>query len=402
MVDLETRFRPLGRSLVLATALAGALAAGAGAAFLDNCGPFTDVPLALCPYVSELYFLGITVGTSATTFSPDAPLTRGQASVFVAKSFDQSVARSSRRAALNQWWTSAPQYSLGLALTHVPFNSLGGLASDGADVWAASQDETGNGAVTRIRASDGKALDTWNIPGASAVLVALGRIFAGGYVSPNGFLYMIDPLQPAGPVSSVTNALPQGVIGLAFDGTRIWTANFVSGGGSVSIVTPAAAAPWPATTVTTGIASPFDVLFDGSNVWVVDTGTLPGSLLKLDAGGNVLQSVPVGIDPRYATFDGTNIWVPNIADSSVTVVQASTGAVLATLTGNGLSLPWAAAFDGQRVMITQVGPTVSLFKAADLSPIGSASIGAGGGYGVCSDGINFWISLSNYGAVGRF
>src|ERR1700730_11398686 len=103
---------------------------GARSAVQDPCGPFTDVTPGFCPYVLELYYLGITVGTSATTFSPDDPLTRGQAAVFVAKGLDQSLARSSRRAALGQWWTTTPPYSIGLGLSPVPFQP-NGLAADG-------------------------------------------------------------------------------------------------------------------------------------------------------------------------------------------------------------------------------------------------------------------------------
>jgi hypothetical protein len=69
--------------------------------------------------------------------------------------------------------------------------------------------------------------------------------------------------------------------------------------------------------------------------------------------------------------------------------------VLATLTGNGLHSPQVAAFDGQRILVTNlIGNTVSLWKATDLTPIGSVSTGAiTVPTGACSDGINFWITL---------
>lgn len=47
-----------------------------------------------------------------------------------------------------------------------------------------------------------------------------------------------------------------------------------------------------------------------------------------------------------------SIWVPNFGSNVVTVVRASTGAVLATLTGNGLNGPFTAAFDGERIIVT--------------------------------------------------
>ncbi len=392
------------KSLICLGILLASMAGGAGASLLDACGPFTDVSPAQCPFVAELYFLGITAGTSPTTYSPDDSLTRGQAAVFAAKGLDQSLARGSRRAALNQWWsTSASPYGAGLALTHVPLNPADLLAADGEDIWVTSQDGKGNGAVTRVRASDGRFLDTWNVPAASAVLPVMGRILVGGFVSSIGYVYMIDPTQPSGPVSPVTSGVSAGIVGLTFDGARLWTANFGVGvGGSVSIVTPSADPVWPSTTVNAGIANPINILYDGTSVWVVDTGTEPGALLRLDSQGAVVQTVVVGSQPRYATFDGANIWVPNSANASVTVVRASTGTVLATLTGNGLDSPWAAGFDGQRVLVTNVSGGLSLFKAADLTPIRTVGVAGTGAYGVCSDGVNFWIGLPGLGAVGRF
>jgi hypothetical protein len=78
--------------------------------------------------------------------------------------------------------------------------------------------------------------------------------------------------------------------------------------------------------------------------------------------------------------------------------------VLQTLTGNGLSVPVQAAFDGQRVLVTnQNGNSVSLWKAADLTTLGSFSMGASTfPFGACSDGVNFWITLQLTNAVARF
>jgi len=90
-------------------ALVASVAMGAGVATAvvqDVCGTFTDVSPAFCPYVLEMYYLGITAGTSPTTYSPEAMVTRGQAAVFVSKGVNQAIARSSRRAALAQWWTT--------------------------------------------------------------------------------------------------------------------------------------------------------------------------------------------------------------------------------------------------------------------------------------------------------
>lgn len=104
------------------------------------------------------------------------------------------------------------------------------------------------------------------------------------------------------------------------------------------------------------------------------------------------KTVTVDNGPEFPVFDGTNIWVPNFLSNTVTVVRASRGAVLATLMGNGWNGPEIAAFDGERILVTN---SVSLWKAADLSPLGSVSTGASSiPIGACSDGLNFWVTLA--------
>jgi hypothetical protein len=216
---------------------------------------------------------------------------------------------------------------------------------------------------------------------------------------------MIDPTEVGGRITKLTKSgLRDGPFGIAFDGSRIWTANIVSppGTGSISIITPTEDTPWSVTNVTTGFSNPDGILFDGSNIWVTDIGA--NTLLKLDQSGRVVQTVNVGIAPNRPAFDGTNIWVPNAANSTVSVVRAATGAVVATLSGNGLSFPQQAAFDGQRILVTSPSvSSVSLWKAADLTPIGTFFTGTNSGpYGACSDGTYFWITLITTSQLARF
>jgi len=74
--------------------------------------------------------------------------------------------------------------------------------------------------------------------------------------------------------------------------------------------------------------------------------------------------------------------------------------VLAQLTGNGLNGASQAAFDGERICVTNASAqSVSLWKATDLSPITSVEIGViSPGFnprGVCSDGVTFFVGLRN-------
>jgi hypothetical protein len=368
---------------------------------VDYPFPYTDVSsvgAAFCPGIMEAYVTGVSKGTTPTTFSPNNTVTRVQMTTFLQRSLDQGLARASRRASLNQWWTSQSVSAMQLV-------GLGGIprycAADGQAIWTSI-----GTSVIQVQANTGGVVGTWTgaTAGAEGVLVAAGRVFVTGANSP-GDLYVIDPTQAPGVVSTAESNLGNQPLGIGFDGTHIWTANR---GGSVSIITPQAATPYPpgnVTTVTTGFAVPYGIVFDGANIWVTDPGQ--NALLKLDPAGVILKSVAVGSLPQTPAFDGTNIWVPNASDHSITVVQASTGNVVATITAdasNQLNAPNTASFDGERVLVTNVGTsTVTVFKAADLSFIANVSMGAGTNIiGACSDGINFWVTIPNTGNLLRF
>jgi hypothetical protein len=369
--------------------------------------PFTDVPssnLFFCA-IASAYFTGLTNGTSATTYSPAANVTREQMAAFITRTLDQSLRRGNRRAALNQWWTpqgssAVPQFPAG--------NSPYGVACDGADLWVANN----VGTVSRVRASDGKLLGTWTgAEDAVDVVVARGQIYVIGATSP-GRLYRIDPTQPPGAMTLVTNSVGDSPKAIAFDGKRIWTINI---DGSVTIVSfESVCAPGCVVTVSVGFASLQGILYDGANIWVADAGD--DTLKKLNSNGSIAQTVSVDINGR-PVFDGMNIWAPDRPNSTVTVVRVKDAQgnplanpfVLATLTGNGLNGPFAAAFDGERILVTNEttignGNTVSLWKAADLTPLSFFAVTTtlSGVNRVCSDGVNFWITLQNEDTLARF
>jgi hypothetical protein len=349
--------------------------------------PLTDVMgNAFFCQIASAYFSGLTSGTTATTYSPTQNVTREQMAAFITRTMDQSLKRGSRRAVAKKWWT--PQDANSLPLTDVG-DSPAQVAFDGTDLWVANN---ASNSVMRIRPSDGKLLDTWTgATDAAGILCAMGMIFITGNTNP-GSLYMIDPTQPAGAVTTVSNSLGAFTRGIAFDGSRIWTANL---SGSISIVS---FSPTTVTPVSTGFGTPFGLLYDGANIWVTDCTSVP-VVHKLNTDGSIAQTINVGLNPYYPVFDGTNIRVPNFTSNSVTVVRVkdaqgnplTTAFVLATLTGNGLNSPQTAAFDGERILVTSdVVNRVSLWKAADLTPLGTFLTGADTAQnGACSDGLNF-------------
>ena len=89
---LRSRFLAAVASALLAV-VAGVLRAGEPA-----CGPFTDVTDAgFCPYVLEIFYMGITTGTTPTTYSPNQGVTRLQMAAFLSRTVDRALLRTSRR-----------------------------------------------------------------------------------------------------------------------------------------------------------------------------------------------------------------------------------------------------------------------------------------------------------------
>jgi hypothetical protein len=367
--------------------------AGAAGSLIGACGPFSDVAAdTFCPFVLEIFTLGITTGTTPATYDPTANVSRLQMAAFLSRTVDGVVKRGSRHAALGRFWLPASSDAVGLAT--VAGSNPSFVKSDGADVWAASFFS-----LSRVRASDGKLLGTWTSATqvSQPMVLAFGRVIVAGAANP-GKLITVDPTLPPGAVTTVASNLLPFPVGIAFDGARVWVVNSAPPVG-VSIVTPSAAIPWTVTTVTTGDGVATGAIFDGASVWITDS-----QLRRLDASGAIAQSVAVPASSGHPIFDGANIWVPNLSGNSVAVVRASTGVILQTLTGNGLASPVSAAFDGERVLVTNSGADgVSLWKAADLSPLGFVSTGAGSNpYGACSDGVQFWIALNGKSHIARF
>lgn len=366
--------------------------------------PFTDVPSSnqfFCA-IAQAYFTGLTNGTSATSYSPAQSVPREQMAAFITRTQDSALKRGNRRAAMQQWWTPAAgalrQVDLGTG------NNPADIACDGADLWTANTNAT----VSRVRASDGKLLGTWTgANGAGGIIVAAGRIFITGSAgTAPGKIYVIDPTSTPGPVTVFENDIGAGPLQITFDGTNLWTANLTSTGvGSISRVDVATGID---STLTAGLDFPYDILWDGANLWVADGGFT--ELKRIDsANGSVLESISLALPPHRLLFDGTNIWVSSRVNggntnniSIVRAVGSLRGTVLATLTSPGG--PVGMAFDGERVLVCNYdGNSLSLFKAADFTPLGTVPTGAGGGpFTACSDGLNFWIGRPSNHEIVRF
>jgi hypothetical protein len=193
--------------------------------------PFTDVMgTAFFCQIAAAYFSGLTNGTTATTYSPTLGVPREQMAAFVTRTLDQGLRRGSRRAALGQWATPSSVPFTGK--TSVGVNPIG-VEADGADIWVANF--VGD-TVSQVQASNGRLIGTWTgAVGADQLVIARGRVFVTGRLSPQARLYVIDPQQPPGVVATLTNTLPTGSNSITFDGFNIWVA---SQSGTISKVDP--------------------------------------------------------------------------------------------------------------------------------------------------------------------
>lgn len=371
-----------------------------------NCGgqvitlPFTDVMGSgfFCQ-IAAAYFSGLTNGTTRTTYSPGNNVSREQMAAFVTRTLDQSAKRGNPRAALGEWWTSSAILN---APTFTGYHNPQYLASDGLTVWVSN---TQSDTVSRVDIRTSAVICTLTgIPSPQQIVIVGGWVFVASFQSP-GSLYYTDMRQVS---DGVIPALPADTgpnpVGVTFDGQALWTANSGGGPGSGSItrITPIGLGT---STFTTGFSQPAGILFDGANLWVTDKGDT--SLKRVDKNtGTVLQTTALSGAVSIPIFDGTNLWIPcggigqlGIPDKVFVVrgVGDLTGTVLAELTGNGLNGAFQAAFDGERVCVTNAsGQSVSLWRATDLSPITSVNVAEGSGRnprGVCSDGTHFFVGV---------
>ena len=64
-------------------------------------------------------------------------------------------------------------------------------------------------------------------------------------------------------------------------------------------------------------SAPVGVRFDGTNVWVANSGS--NNVTKLQAStGKVLGTFAVGAVPQDLVYDGANIWVANTSSNTMT------------------------------------------------------------------------------------
>ncbi|MGC2484737.1 MAG: fibronectin type III domain-containing protein [Acidimicrobiales bacterium] len=144
------------------------------------------------------------------------------------------------------------------------------------------------------------------------------------------------------------------------------------------------------------------VAFDGTNLWVVGNAT--NSVTELDASGNFIQSVAVGVAPVAVAADGANVWVANSGLynqwGSVTELSAN-GTVETTIQLSFLGQPTDISSDGTDVWVTTDDDVLAEIDASSGTLISEFGIG-NDPTGVSSDGTDVWIADSQDNVVDEF
>ena len=157
--------------------------------------------------------------------------------------------------------------------------------------------------------------------------------------------------------------------GLAFDGDCIWVASSANSNVQV-IAVPGRKCAFGAKVFPSGGQSPFNIVYDGTNMWVTNQNS--DNVAELDGvyGAGVLQTIPVGRNPQGLAFDGAYIWVANIFQKTLYKLLASNNplgfpgtvvAIFQTFPSGAYVGPNELAFDGANMWATLGGKLVGKF-----------------------------------------
>jgi len=157
---------------------------------------------------------------------------------------------------------------------------------------------------------------------------------------------------------------------------------------------------------------PMEITFDGSHVWVANSGSNTISKIDIMTNSEVV-TVHVNNDPRGIAFDGLHIWVANSGSNEVSKINITTNTVVATVPVN--VDPRGIAFDGSHIWVANRGSnTVSKIDVMTNDVVATVSLGpfpsippdppglvTAEPAGVAFDGSHIWVTNSNADTVSK-
>ena len=141
---------------------------------------------------------------------------------------------------------------------------------------------------------------------------------------------------------------------------------------------------------------------DGSEIWTSQMD-MDGKVLVYDAGTYTLKnSINVGMEPAEVTFssDGSKAYVANGMDNSVSVINSTTKAVVATVSvGANPVGAWPSAI-GKMFVDNEDGQTISVIDVASNTNLATVILNFKPGYAAYNAAINeLWVSDATNGKV---
>lgn len=381
------------RRFLLVPLLAAALAvSGVASVALATCGPFGDVGPGICRFVLSMYYLGITAGTSGTTYSPNDPVTRGQMAIFLGTLYNQVKRTENGYRLATGMHSQAFNYNFADHFETVHTSFPVGFATDGQFNYVASANSNkidmfnrnyGHGYVNFVTtvhnngpmASDGNYL------------------FIGTYNSNSLSYYRFRDSALGDPWVTGLNGLPNDIV-IARDKLLV---SHSTGVDLVGVNSGLVEHSLPMLTGGHG------AVYVGANTFWAASGT---QLLKVDldswavSGAVNFNGTANGIQLAY---DGQNVWVP-LEDGTIDIVAirgAQGGQVVDHLdfTGAGATGTGGIVFTGQWVVAALSGdfgcgtPTTKFYALDPATHAAMESVwqcGSGSFLRIGFDGQHVW------------
>ncbi len=369
--------------------LAAVLAVGGATSYLlANCGPFTDVSNLVCPFVLDIYYLGVTAGTTSTTYSPSNSVTRGQMAVFMGALYNQ-LKRTESPYRFMTGQGSYPFSTSGRVATTVNTSAPNGFATDGVYDYVANQ---GNNKIDIFQRGTG-----YPYIGSYTTATANNRLVCDGFNLWTTDVYGTNLKKinlTTGLVTDSYATLPTGTSDITVGGQFV----AVTTNSGVSIQFESGGLPYNIPLAGGGAG----VTFDGQYYWV---STFGGQLVAMDyCACSVPYTVTLPAVPGYyLAFDGQNVWVPE-SDGTIAVVGtrgAQAGKIVDIIQpagGTNTTEIDGLQFTGQNMLVWEHGPTGGFMVVRDVAShlmvnnTGTYGFsGAGYVYTFGFDGLQSWI-----------
>jgi len=134
---------------------------------------------------------------------------------------------------------------------------------------------------------------------------------------------------------------------------------------------------------------PYDICFDGTNIWVTSSGGNVVTELSPNDGA-ILGTYPVGQNPMGCCFDVTSIGVVNGNNNSITKIRVSDRVTLGTFTV--VNAQDQICFDVANIWVTDSRSNcVTKLRTSDGTILGTYTVGPIP-VGICYDGIYIWVA----------